>query len=324
MSNKSEKEIIIRRFFTNLYTKEEAERFFSDVKDPGNDILIDTIILELEAESQLRGNSDTVNYQLYKQEARQLLEHIEKKRKIRFRRITAYIAAMVSVFLLSVYIFRYIKTTETSSLIYSETTYGEKRRLVFSDNSRAMLNSCTDISYPENFGKNNRRIRLSGEAYFEVKKDKVPFIVETARFDVQVLGTAFNVKAYDEDETVSVTVNDGRVQVSFSGASFVLGQKEKVTLNTRTGEIIKEIREDEYSFVWMKGGLYFDRTPIRDIARELERIYGCHIVFKEGQVFNNLISGEHDNQSLESVLQSIKYTSGIKYMRTGNQIIFYK
>lgn len=324
MSNKSEKEKIIRRFLENLYTKGEAERFFLDVKDRKNDILIDRIVRELEDECQLSENTDPENYQLYIQEARQLLEHLEKKRRIRFRRITAYVAAIVSVMLLSIYIFQYIKITGVSSEMYTETSYGEKRRLVFPDNTQVMLNSCTNISYPESFGKNKRRVRLSGEAYFEVKKDKVPFIVETARFDVQVLGTAFNVKVYEEDETVSVAVNEGHVQVALPGASLVLGRKEKVTLNTRTGDIIKEIRNDGYSFVWMKGWLYFDRTPICDIARDLERIYGCDIVFKEGQEFNNLISGEHDNQSLESVLRSIEYTSGIKYMKTGNQIIFYK
>lgn len=321
---RSKKEKIIRRFLDNLYTKEEAKYFFRYMKDPENDILIDSIIDELEEESRLRENPDNVNYQQYKQEARQLLEHLEKKRKIRFRRITTYVAAMVSVILLSVYIFQYIKTTDASSVMYTETSHGEKRSFVFPDSTKVMLNSCTSISYPENFGKNKRRVKLSGEAYFQVKKDKIPFIVETARFDVEVLGTAFNVKVYDEDETVSVAVSEGVVQVSLSGASFVLQRKEKVTLNTRTGDIIKEIRDDEYSFLWMRGGLYFDRTPICDIARELERIYGCHIVFKEGQEFNNLISGEHDNQGLESVLRSIEYTSGIKHMKTGNQIIFYK
>lgn len=327
MKSNNEREKTIRRFLDNLYTKEDAERFFQDVQDRGNDIVLDNVISELEEEIGLQENPDAINYQQYKQEARQLLERIEKKKRIRFRRVGVYIASMVSVLFLAVYIFHYIKTTETSSVLYTETvaSYGEKRRLMFSDSTRVVLNSRTKLSYPDNFGRNERRIRLFGEAYFEVNKDKTPFIIETGRFEIQVLGTAFNVKAYDEDEIVSVEVNEGRVEVSMPEATLVLKRKEKVTLNTRTGEIMKEIvRNEGHSFAWIQGWLYFDRTPIRDIARELERIYGCRIVFKEGQEFNNLISGEHDNRSLESVLQSIEYTSGIKYMKKDNEVLLYK
>ncbi|WP_298652694.1 FecR domain-containing protein [uncultured Proteiniphilum sp.] len=327
MKSNNEKERTIRRFLDNLYTKEEAEEFFRDVKDRRNDTLTDNIIWELEEETGLQKTSDAVSYQQYKQEAWQLLKRLEKKKRIRFRRVAVYIAAMASVLFLGLYIFHYVKMTELSSVLYTETvtSYGEKRRLVFPDSTRVVLNSRTNIAYPDNFGKNERRIKLSGEAYFDVSKDKTPFIVETECFDVRVLGTAFNVKVYDKDEIVSVAVNEGRVEVSMAEATLVLKPKEKITLNTRTGEIMKEIvRNDGHSFAWIEGWLYFDRTPIRDIARELERIYGCRIVFKEGQEFNNLISGEHDNQSLESVLRSIEYTSGIKYIKKDNEVLLYK
>ena len=327
MRNKSEKEKIIKRFLENLYTKEDAESFFRAIKGRENDALIDGIIWELEKESELREKTSAVNYEQYKEEARHLLDRLEKRKKMRLRQVALYVASMASALFLAVYIFHYVKTTETSSIFYSETvtSYGEKRRLMFSDSTRVVLNSRTNIAYPDNFGKNERRIRLSGEAYFNVNKNKTPFIIETGLFDIQVLGTAFNVKAYEEDEIVSVSVNEGRVQVSMPEATLILKGKEKITLNTRTGEIMKEIvRNNTYSSAWIEGWLCFDRTPIRDIARELERIYGCRIEFKEGDEFNNLISGEHDNRSLESVLRSIEYTSGIKYLKKNNEVLLYK
>lgn len=327
MRNKSEKEKIIKRFLENLYTKEDAESFFRAIKGRENDALIDGIIWELEKESELREKTSAVNYEQYKEEARHLLDRLEKRKKMRLRQVALYVASMASALFLAVYIFHYVKTTETSSIFYSETvtSYGEKRRLMFSDSTRVVLNSRTNIAYPDNFGRDERRIRLSGEAYFDVSKNKTPFIIETGRFDIQVLGTSFNVKAYDEDEIVSVAVNEGRVQVSMPEATLVLKPKEKITLNTRTGEIMKEIvRNEAHSSAWIDGWLCFDRTPIRDIARELERMYGCQIEFKEGDEFNNLISGEHDNRSLESVLRSIEYTSGIKYLRKENEVLLYK
>ena len=76
--------------------------------------------------------------------------------------------------------------------------------------------------------------------------------------------------------------------------------------------------------LWRKGSLRFSSTPVRDVAKELERMYNCRITFAEGQEFNNLISGEHDNKNLEAVLQSSEYTSGILYKKEGNQVLLYK
>ena len=76
--------------------------------------------------------------------------------------------------------------------------------------------------------------------------------------------------------------------------------------------------------VWMKGGLRFYSTPIRDVAKELERVYNCRITFASGQDFNNLITGEHDNKSLEAVLKSIEFISGdIKYKKRGHPLCFF-
>ena len=68
----------------------------------------------------------------------------------------------------------------------------------------------------------------------------------------------------------------------------------------------------------------FNSTPICDVAKELERMYNCRITFAEGQDFKNLISGEHDNKSLDAVLQSIEYTSGIHYKKKENEVLLYK
>lgn len=326
MKNRKRKEKIIRRFFSNLYTREEAEQFFRDVKDRDNDPLIENMIWELMEESELQKNPGSVLYEQYRQEARQLLAKIAKKRKMHIRRMTLYVASIASLLFLVVFTLYQISTREPSSLTYAEaaTSYGERKQLELTDSTKVLLNSRTHLVYPHTFGKKERRIRLSGEAFFDVSKDKTPFIVETSRFDIQVLGTAFNVKAYEDDERVSVAVDRGHVRISMREASFVLNRNEKVTINVRTGEIAKEANLNRSPFAWMKGGLYFDRTPIRDVASELERIYGCRIVFNENETFHNLISGEHDNQSLDAVLQSIEQTSGIKHTKKADTIILYK
>ena len=140
---------------------------------------------------------------------------------------------------------------------------------------------------------------------------------------MRVLGTRFDVKSYSSDEIVSVDVESGKVQVDLPEAMMRLQTKEQILINTASGEYSKR-REERSVAVWRKGGLRFNSTPIRDVAKELERMYNCRIAFSDGQEFNNLISGEHDNKSLEAVLQSIEYTSGIHYKKEGNNVLLFK
>lgn len=323
----NEREKLLKRYLENLYTKDDAEYFFKIVKDRKCDLLIDTIICKFKDDNELKLNPDPIKHKQYTLEGRRLLESIQKRKRIRVRNLFLSISGIASIFIFLISILNYVSTSKAPLATYQEvvTSFGENRNLILSDNTNVTLNSCTNIAYPDNFGKNERRILLSGEAFFDVNKAEIPFIIETERFDIKVMGTAFNVKVYDEDEIVSITVTDGHVQVTMPEATIILKQNEKILLNTRTGEIVKEIFQNhEQSIAWINGGLYFNRTPIRDIARELERIYGCKIEFEDGEEFNNLISGEHENQCLESVLQSIEYISGIKYLIKGNEILLYK
>ncbi|MCD8167244.1 MAG: FecR domain-containing protein [Bacteroides sp.] len=204
------------------------------------------------------------------------------------------------------------------------TTAGQKQTLTLPDGSTLVVNACSHVRYPQSFAKDNRQIYLEGEAYFQVAPNKNhPFIITTSKFDIKVLGTSFNVKAYPEDENNSVTVESGKVQIDLPEAMLRLSGQEELAFNTVTEEFYKQRKEGEVS-PWVKGGLRFTRTPIRDVARELERFYNCHITFNQGQEFNNLISGEHENSSLEAVLRSIEYITGIRYTITGNQIFLYK
>lgn len=137
------------------------------------------------------------------------------------------------------------------------------------------------------------------------------------------MGTCFNVKSYSSDEVVSVDVESGKVQVDMPEAMMRLKANEQVLINTVSGDYVKQ-REEHTVAVWRSGSLRFNATPIHDVAKELERRYNCRITFAEGQTFDNLISGEHDNKSLAAVLESVEYTSGIHYRMKGNQVLLYK
>lgn len=317
----------LRRYLDDIYTRDEASQLLQSIKDAENQNILDELSVEVWEESGTQHPATDLEREKYKKEARQLLKHLEHKKRTWFRRVSAIAvsaAAVIAIIIGSVNFFRYMNEQEVTFAEIS-TSFGEKRQVTLPDGTVLVLNSCSQVRYPNHFVGDIRKVELEGEGYFRVaRNEEMPFIVKTKRLDVQVLGTRFDVKSYSTDEIVSVSVESGKVQVDLPEAMMRLTAKEQVLINTVSGEYSKK-KEERGVAIWMKGGLRFHSTPIRDVAKELERVYNCRITFAPGQDFNNLITGEHDNKSLEAVLQSIEFISGdIKYKKEGVNVLLYK
>lgn len=326
MEEKETDKSILRRYLDDMYTREEARDLLSKLRDNASDEVLDELTDEVWEEAAVRDFTTGPEREKYKEEAARLLKRIEHKKRTWFYRITKSVAASVAVFCLILGSLELWDYMNRQQVVYLEafTSYGERKQVQLPDGTLLTLNSCSRVRYPERFVDDERRVELEGEGYFQVyKNEKQPFIVNTTRFNVRVLGTCFDVKSYFSDEIVSVDVENGKVQVDLPEAMMRLKAKEQVLINTTSGEYSKRCDERSVA-VWRKGGLRFNSTPIRDVAKELERMYNCRITFADGQEFNNLISGEHDNKSLEAVLQSMEYTSGIRYDKEGNNILLFK
>jgi len=181
------------------------------------------------------------------------------------------------------------------------------------------------MRYPTEFTSDIRLVEMEGEAFFNVMRDEgKPFIVRTRQADVKVLGTSFNVKAYQEDELMAVSVRTGKVEVDMPESVMRLLPNEQVIVNNANGEILKKNEDVQKVTAWLQGGLYFNRTPISSVVHDLERMYNQAIVLDPNSVFDDYIYGEHDNKSLEAVLNAIQYSTGIRYRTEGNRIVLYK
>lgn len=326
MKNNSKDKSLFRRYLDNLYTTEDARKVMDGLCDATQDELLEELASDVWEESSSEKPFTDLEREQYKKEAQLLLKRIEHRKRTWFRRIAMTAAGIAAVLCLVWGGIHYLKYVDTRQISYREasTSHGERKQIQLPDGTLLTLNSCSHVRYPERFAGKERRVELEGEGYFRVhRNEQQPFIVSARHFDVRVLGTCFNVKSYSTDEIVSVDVESGKVQVDWPEAMMRLRAKEQILVNTISGEYSKR-REERMVAVWRKGGLRFNSTPLRDVAKELERMYNCHIAFAEGQEFNNLISGEHDNKSLEAVLQSIEYTSGIRYKKEGNRVLLYK
>lgn len=316
---------LFKRYADDVYTKNDARRLLDMLKSQEGSEAFDQAAREVwqEAEAAFQGNTDNC----YKEDARNLLRKIEVKRTFRIRRLlkpAIGIAASLLVALLVFHLWR-IDSPQPSPLIAVSTQPGEHRTVTLPDGSTVMLNACSTLRYPAEFNGDQRLIELEGEGFFKVERnEQMPFIVDCKDIDVTVLGTQFNVKAYSSDDLISVNVESGKVQVDFTDAMTRLSANEQVVINKNSGEYSKLRKTSQKVATWRTGQLQFDHTPIHDVAKELERMYNCKITFSPGQEFDNIITGEHENTNLESVLNSIQYTSDIRYRKNGNTIEFYK
>lgn len=210
---------------------------------------------------------------------------------------------------------------------------GGQYQLLLSDGTKAWLNSASSIRYPTIFTTDkSRQVEISGEVYFEVatqlnhqKSSKVPFIVSTSKgIEIEVLGTQFNVNAYDDEPEMATTLLDGKVRINqitgLGKRSITLepGKQALVTNNTAL-KIVKDVNVDQV-MAWKNGLFYFNNTDFATIMRQLSRWYSVVIVY-EGKVPQFKLNGEASrNMSLSNLLSMLQLTD-VKCRIEGKKLI---
>lgn len=318
---------LLKRFVDGLYTRKDADdllkHFHAGKYNTEISEAMDTVWEEMEEDEV-----SSLQHQQYREEARLLLSRIRKPEKrfsfIPYLRYVAIVAVILSIGWGG---FRLIRSNQEKVLTYTEVHVknGEHKRVILPDGTSVTLNAGSYLRYPREFITDVRRIEMNGEAFFEVTRDEEkPFLIHTKDADVKVLGTSFNVKAFDMDEQLTVSVQTGKVQVDLPEAMMRLLPDEQFVMDKTKGEFQKRNEDARLSTVWIKGGLYFNRTPIRTVVNELVRMYNRTIEFAPGAEYDDYIYGEHDNKSLEAVLKSIQYSTDIKYRIENDKIVLYK
>ena len=187
------------------------------------------------------------------------------------------------------------------------TKPGERLSLLLPDNSKAILNSGSSITYKKGFDAGHRTLHLNGEAYFEVQNLTFPFIVKTHHGEITVLGTTFNVRS--RNDGFEVGVNSGQVKVS-SGNSFIeLNPKQCLMSSTDLDQdTIINIENEKYPG-WINQKLYCKQTNLEIVCREIERIHNVKIKFSNIKMKQITITGTIDTSELETMLNTIALLS---------------
>ena len=332
-------EELFERLIRNEISREEFERLLDGFDD--EDILARYEIylqgeFEKEVEDHLAknpGKGETQHMQL------KVTKKFKSKKKSDRKRGDFPIAAVLILFVGLVFSVMFIvsqygggsektqiaKSTLTPEIIHKSTPKGRKFRMTLNDGSFVHLNSASSITYPNKFEDSSRDIEIMGEAYFKIQNDQQrPFNIKVKDYNVQVLGTSFNVQAYDDEDDFSVTVESGKVKVILDengSNTAILEQDQKLIYNPETNvtEIINVNSTDDLS--WRAGILKFNSTPLSDVVKTLDRWYGVQVIIEDEHLEKLLISGTHKNKNLRAVLEALTYMTRTKYEIKENSII---
>jgi ferric-dicitrate binding protein FerR (iron transport regulator) len=199
---------------------------------------------------------------------------------------------------------------------------GQRASVVLPDGTKVWLNSHTKLNYKSDYGVKERSVSLSGEAYFEVSKDTLRrFLVNAGDMEVEALGTAFNVKAYEEDDEVVTTLFEGSVRTVVGKEFVILSPDESAVFNKSSHILsVNHPTNASYARLWRTNELAFSGESLEEIAVLLNRMYNVEVRFLSNKIKGYSFSGVIRNNSLDNVFEIISLTAPITYVSVGDTI----
>jgi len=232
------------------------------------------------------------------------------------------IAASVVLFIaLSIIVFFVLNQNQTEEVVAQQAI----EEISLPEGTKVSLNRQTTLEYKTKFDGETREVKLDGEAFFEVVRDTLrPFIVQTGDLFVEVLGTAFNVKAYQGDDLVEVTVESGKVAVyrmEDKGNMVILVRGQKAVFRKEVEELTRMDNEDLNFKSWKTRHIIFEDTPMFEVVKIVNEIYGSDIRLESDQLLNCPVTTEFNGQTIETILKVLSSTLDLEVTKEAGQII---
>ena len=257
------------------------------------------------------------------------------------------VAASVLLLIGLVAMYFYLQDEKSPSQQIVATQKGSKTNITLPDGSKVWINAQTKLTYDNSFGKETREVNLTGEAYFDIVHNKNrPFIVHTKAMDIKVLGTEFNVRAYQSEESTQATLIKGSIEVLLkkkNNQKLYLKPDEKITVqNSGDARVVanevlkKEIPEISISKIirnpvdsaaletqWLKPFISFDQQKLENIIPMLEQWYNVKFMVTSNHLLQRRFSAKIESESLTDILESFRLASGLKYKIENDIVTLY-
>lgn len=349
---------LIKKLLTNEITVTERQELTWLLSE--NEELQELYQTLYAAQTQEKEEDKTVARQAYaahfaRMQAANVFQGLEKKTSeaivIPFyrRKIVAWAAAVLLVVSsVSLYYWQQglQKGVEQVGNIVS-TRKGSKSQIVLPDGTKVWLNADSKLTYKGDFTTDLREITLTGEAFFEVAKDKGrPFIIHTPAVDIKVLGTTFNVRSYPHESTTETALIEGKIEVTLNqqgNNKIVLKPSEKLIVSNKVipagGKrkandestdtpmlTVSSLRYSENDSLpteayWMQNKLAFDNEAFEKVASKIERWYNVEIVFINDNIRQKRFTGFFEANTLQEVMEALRLSGGINYEIKGEKVV---
>lgn len=229
------------------------------------------------------------------------------------------ITKVAAIFLLA-FVSVYLLLEEKNELpdVAMQTVFvpaGQRAELTLTDGTQVWLNAKTTFTFPNHFTDKNRTVKLDGEGYFKVTRNtKKPFTVQTAQYDITVLGTEFNVMAYSGTPSFETALIKGAVEVSSAGNGQKISLKPHTRAYRENGLLKKDSIENTDHFLWREGIISFDNEPVEKMIEKLQLYYDVTIQVKNKELFKNSYSGKFRiKDGVEHVLKVLQLNNKFLY-----------
>lgn len=256
-------------------------------------------------------------------EGKQSYHTFRKRHKDSFKRKTivriAGYAAVIAVLLVGVWYASWVYQGRDVEREISYNTLhvpaGQRASITLSDGTAVWLNAKSTLIYPSRFKKGERKVELKGEAYFDVAADpEQPFIINTSSLNIKVLGTTFNVNDYVEMQSASVSLLEGKVEISVpesEEAAITMLPMHTLTYSGGKTQLTNVV--DGNDFLWKQGIFHFDEVPLSVIVGKLEWYYDVKIEIANPRISENVYTGKFRQQ--DGVYEILKIIQNIQKFR---------
>lgn len=245
------------------------------------------------------------------------------------KKLLLYVAKLAAVLIIGLFLGYVLNSLKNDAPVYytSMTPKGSISQMMLPDSTMVYLNAGSKIKYSANGVYGNREVFLDGEAWFQVMKDeKKPFVVHTPFYDVNVLGTEFNVKAYGNDEEIVTTLEEGSIQITSAEKikvrnNTILMPGEQLIYNQLNNTLeIKEVNTKMYTS-WKYNQLIFVNMSLKELIVLMERKYGVDIAVTDKAILDYHYDGAIKNETILEMLDLLKETLPIQYKIEGQTIL---
>jgi ferric-dicitrate binding protein FerR (iron transport regulator) len=246
--------------------------------------------------------------------------NVSEAKPAQIKRLSVYKYAAVILLLISVTTVYLIKNDVFSNNIIVSTNADQKNILItLPDGSNINLNRNSTLTYAKDFGKTQRHIAFTGEAFFEITADELnPFTIDAGKATIKVVGTSFNVIAYSKTNDVEVFVKTGKVILSGLNNDVSIELDQGFVGKIDSDKTEKTMNENPNYLSWQTDFLTYNNETLDIVFSDLKRVHDMNITLDDKSILENRWTSQIDNQSKETIIQLICISFNLNYTHDGN------